>query len=57
MFASHLAIKRSCSAEFLARENNFQFIESREIANFEKTLRILVPDKIEKQYFKFSVLK
>ncbi len=57
MFASHLAIKRIFSAEFLARENNFQFIESREIANFEKTLRILVPDKIEKQYFKFSVLK
>jgi hypothetical protein len=56
MFASYLAIKRIFTDEFLARENNFKLIESREIANFERTLRILVPNKIEKNYFRFSVL-
>lgn len=56
MFASYLAIKRIFTDEFLERENNFKLIESREIANFERTLRILVPDKIEKNYFRFSVL-
>ena len=56
MFASYLAIKRIFTDEFLERENNFKLIESREIANFERTLRILVPDKIEKNFFRFSVL-
>ena len=56
MFASYLAIKRIFTDEFLERENNFKLIESREIANFERTLRIIVPDKIEKNYFRFSVL-
>ena len=56
MFASYLAIKRIFTDEFLERENNFKLIESREIANFERTLRILVLDEIEKNYFKFSVL-
>jgi hypothetical protein len=56
MFASYLAIKRIFTDEFLERENNFKLIESREIANFERTLRILVPDKIEKNFFRFAVL-
>jgi hypothetical protein len=56
MFASYLAIKRIFTDEFLEREDNFKLIESREIANFERTLRILVPDKIEKNFFRFSVL-
>jgi hypothetical protein len=53
MFASSLAIRRIFMDEFLARENNFKLIESREVANFERTL---VPDRIEKNYFKFSIL-
>jgi hypothetical protein len=56
MFASYLAIKRIFTDEFLEREDNFKLIESREIANFERTLRILVPDKIEKNFFRFAVL-
>ena len=51
MFASYLAIKRIFTDEFLERENNFKLIESREIANFERTLRILVPDKIREGLF------
>jgi hypothetical protein len=53
MFASYLAIRRIFMDEFLARENNFKLIESREVANFERTL---VPDRIEKNYFTFSIL-
>jgi S1/P1 nuclease len=50
MFASYVAIIRILTDEFLERENNFKPIESREITNFERTLRILVPDRIEKNY-------
>jgi hypothetical protein len=56
MYASYLSIQKIFTTEFLARDNNYKMIESREIANFERTLRIMVPDKIEKNYFKFSVL-
>ena len=57
MYASYLSIKKIFSEEFLARENNLKFMQSKEIENFERTLRIMVPDYIEKKYFKFSILK
>jgi hypothetical protein len=56
MLASRIAINRIFSKEFLARDGTEQHLESREIANFERTLRIMVPDNREKR-FKFSVLK
>ena len=57
MYASFLAIQKIFTDEFLARDNNQKLIESREIANFEKTLRILVPNKIEEKYFNFIVIE
>src|SRR6476469_2470517 len=57
MYASYLSIKKIFSEEFLARENKMKFIQSKEIENFERTLKIMVPDYIEKKYFKFSILK
>jgi Predicted nucleotide-binding protein containing TIR-like domain len=57
MLASKIAIERSFTREFLARGNTLEHFENREIANFERTLRLMVPDKIEDKYFKFSVLR
>jgi len=57
MLSSKIAIDRIFSAEFLARENTASRLEEREIANFERTLRIMVPEKIAERYFKFSLLK
>jgi hypothetical protein len=57
MLSSKIAIDRIFSDEFLAEDDTARHLESREIANFERTLRIMVPDKIEKKYFKFSVLR
>ncbi|SRR6266496_5600542 len=57
MYASYIAMKKIFSEEFLARENNLKFMESKEIENFERTLRIMVPDYIEKNYFRFAILK
>jgi hypothetical protein len=57
MLSSKIAIERIFSEEFLARGDTARHLESREIANFERTLRIMVPDKLEKKYFRFSVLK
>ena len=56
MLSSKIAIEHIFSDEFLARENTRQHLESREIANFERTLRIMVPEQIEADSFKFSVL-
>jgi len=57
MFSSKIAIERIFSADFLARDHTAQHLESREIANFEHTLRLMVPDKLEAESFKFSVLQ
>jgi hypothetical protein len=32
-------------------------LESREIANFERTIRLMMPDKFEREYLKLSVLE
>jgi hypothetical protein len=57
MLSSKIAIRRIFTREFLKRDNTIQHLESREIANFERTLRLMVPDKIERKYFKLSILK
>lgn len=57
MLSSKIAIERIFTPEFLARDDTARHLESREIANFGQTLRIMVPDKLERQYFKFSVLR
>jgi Predicted nucleotide-binding protein containing TIR-like domain len=57
MLSSKIAIERVFTPEFLAQGRTAEALERREIANFERTLRIMVPDKIEKKYFKFSILK
>lgn len=57
MLSSRAAIDHIFSKDFLASDNNRQVLEDREIANFERTLRIMVPDSIEKEFFKFSVME
>jgi len=57
MLSSKIAIERVFTREFLDRDRTEAALESREIANFERTLRIMVPPDIEKKYFKFSILK
>jgi hypothetical protein len=57
MLSSRIAIEHIFTPDFLARENTRQILEDREIANFERTLRIMVPDSIEREFFKFSVLE
>lgn len=57
MLSSRIAIEHIFTSDFLARENTRQILEDREIANFERTLRIMVPDSIEKEFFRFSILE
>lgn len=57
MLASKIAIERSFSDDFLARQNTAQHLEDREIANFERTLRLMVSNDVEKERFKLSVLR
>lgn len=57
MLSSKIAIDHIFTRQFLAGNNVRQHLEDREIANFERTLRILVPDVIEKRFFKFSVME
>ncbi|GAB3639308.1 hypothetical protein GCM10027422_48990 [Hymenobacter arcticus] len=57
LLSSHEMIGKIFTPEFLARDNNSDRIQRREIANFEKTLRILVPDDVEDKFIKFSILK
>ena len=57
MLSSKIAIEKIFSAQFLARDNILERLENREIINFERTLRIMVPDKLEHKYFKFSILE
>jgi hypothetical protein len=57
MLASRIAISRSFTKDFLARDNTEQHLESREISNFERTLWIMVPQNIRDKHFKFSILK
>ncbi|WP_160318893.1 TIR domain-containing protein [Arthrobacter sp. ERGS1:01] len=57
MLSSKLAIDEYFSADFLAQDDTRRTLESREIANFEHTLRVMVPDWIERKYFRFSIWK
>ena len=57
LLSSHEMIHKIFSDEFLARDNNSDRIQRREIANFEKTLRIMVPDAVEDKLIKFAILK
>lgn len=56
LFASYKTIHEIFSAEFLARENNLVHIMDKEIENFERTLRLLIPDGVEREYFRFTKL-
>ena len=56
LLSSLETINRIFSTEFLVRDDNGERIQRREIANFEKTIRILVPDTIEEQQIKFDIL-
>jgi hypothetical protein len=57
LLSSKIAIERIFAAEFLARENTAEHLESREIANFERTLQLMMPDKFEHEYLKLAVLE
>jgi hypothetical protein len=56
LLSSYETINKMFSPDFLARDNNIDKIQRREISNFEKTLRIMVPDAIENQLIKFDLL-
>ena len=56
MLSAKYAIERLFSEDFLASDDTRSHLESREIDNFQQTLRILVPDELEHRYFDFSLL-
>jgi hypothetical protein len=56
LLSSRETINKMFSEEFLASDNNIEKIQRREISNFEKTIRIMVPDSIENQTIKFDLL-
>lgn len=56
LLSSLETVNKIFSADFLARDDNFDRIQRREIANFEKTIRIMVPDAIENNLIKFALL-
>ena len=55
MLASKRAIDRIFGDAFLADEERRELVESREIANFERTLRLLIDDATEEHHFSFRV--
>ena len=57
LLSSHETITKLFSSDFLARDNNLERIQRREISNFEKAIRIMVPDNIENDLIKFDILK
>lgn len=56
LLASLETINRIFGDDFLERDNIRASIERREISNFEKTLRKLMPDKIENNQIRFGIL-
>ena len=56
LLSSLETIGKIFSDDFLATDDNMDMIQRREIANFEKTIRILVPDAIENELIKFDLL-
>ncbi len=57
LLSSLETINRIFEKDFLKKDDNFKRIERREISNFEKTIRLLVPSKIENKLIKFDILK
>jgi hypothetical protein len=57
LLSSLETINRIFEKDFLKKDDNFKRIERREISNFEKTIRLLVPSKIENRLIKFDILK
>lgn len=55
LYASYLTIKAFFKDSFLQNQNNEQKLINKEIKNFEKTLSKLIPDGIEKKFYKFTV--
>jgi hypothetical protein len=55
LYASFLTIKEFFKPAFLATDNNEQKIIDKEIRNFRKTLSKLIPDGIERKFYKFTV--
>lgn len=47
LLASNRAIEEVFDRAFLRQNNNYEFIQRKEIVNFERTLRLLIPDAIE----------
>ncbi|OJW70287.1 TIR domain-containing protein [Spirosoma sp. 48-14] len=56
LLSSLETVNKIFSQDFLVRDNNLDRIQRREISNFEKTIRILVPDNIENELIKFDTL-
>jgi len=54
LYASYLTIKEFFNPSFLATGDNEQKLIEKEIRNFEKTLSKLIPDGIERKFYKFS---
>jgi hypothetical protein len=54
LLASYKTIQEIFTADFLARENNLGHIMDKEIDNFEKSLRLLMPSGFEREYFRFT---
>lgn len=56
LLASYKTIQEIFTSDFLARENNLVHIMDKEIDNFERTLRLLMPAGFEREYFRFTRL-
>lgn len=55
LYASYLTINTLFKSSFLATENNLEKLVDKEIRNFEQTLSKLIPDNIEKKFYRFKV--
>ncbi len=55
LYASYLTIKEVFKNSFLKTQNIERKLINKEIKNFEKTLSKLIPDGLEKKFYKFTV--
>ena len=55
LYAFYLTIKEFFKDSFLKTQNNERKLINKEIKNFEMTLSKLIPDGIEKKFYKFTV--
>lgn len=56
LLASYKTIHEIFTPDFLTRDKNLAHIMDKEIDNFERTLRMLIPDGYEREYFRFTRL-